>query len=121
MSSEDQDFIFREDLWLQSVQNTHHLFCDCGDWLRHLHSLIVQKEGPEWLDLIADNSGGTSGGEKDATVEEPTDQELLAALEGLPGDADTHTEGTDKRYAPLPKSNHAIRFDAQSGESWLCL
>lgn len=66
-----------EDRWKLIVQTSHMLFCDCGDYVKHLQRIL----GPQWLctsgeeEAVGDQSGGGEG-----TGGDPTDQLLAAAL-----------------------------------------
>lgn len=78
MSEWAEDFIWKEDGWLTTVRTTHHLFCDCGDWIGHLTKLVSNQHPEEWLmatgHAAGDGSRGTEG-------EDIPDEDLLAALE----------------------------------------
>lgn len=67
-----------EDRWKLIIQTTHMLFCDCGDYIRHLQAIL----GPQWRSTTEEEGrdGGQDGG-GEASTGEPTDQLLAAALD----------------------------------------
>ncbi|AEF58762.1 hypothetical protein [Mosquito VEM Anellovirus SDBVL B] len=77
-----------EDRWKLVIQTSHMLFCDCGDYVKHLQNIL----GPQWL-CTSEEEGGTGdqSGAGEATGEDPTDQLMAAALDaaeelaGAPG------------------------------------
>nr|UJQ88103.1 MAG: ORF2 [Anelloviridae sp.]UJQ88107.1 MAG: ORF2 [Anelloviridae sp.] len=67
-----------EDRWKLVIQTTHMLFCDCGDYVKHLQNIL----GPKWLSTSGEEEDtGDQGGAEGATGEDPTDQLLAAALD----------------------------------------
>nr|UJQ88105.1 MAG: ORF2 [Anelloviridae sp.] len=78
-----------EDRWKLVIQTTHMLFCDCGDYIRHLQAIL----GPQWRSTTEEEGqGGDQGGGEEASTAEPTDLLLAAALdaaEGLAGEGES--------------------------------
>lgn len=67
-----------EDRWKLVIQTTHMLFCDCGDYIRHLQNIL----GPQWRSTTGEEEEhGGRGGEDEDSTEDPTDQALAAALD----------------------------------------
>lgn len=86
MSSDAGDFIWREDHWLDTVRTTHHLFCSCGEWLKHLNHVLLMHHGPEWHgDLATKEDIASRGGDGPGEV---TDAELLAVMDAFDAGGD---------------------------------
>lgn len=67
-----------EDRWKLIIQTSHMLFCDCGDYVKHLQSIL----GPKWLSTSGEEEeAGDQGGEGETPGEDPTDALLAAALD----------------------------------------
>lgn len=82
MSAVDEDFIYREDSWLCTIRQTHELFCSCDSWTTHLKKLL-DFQHPGWLGGSQEREPGD--GKDMADTKEPSDEDLLAALEELEG------------------------------------
>ncbi|AWJ58475.1 ORF2 [Anelloviridae sp.] len=108
--SADEDFIYREDSWLCMIRQTHELFCNCTNWTDHLRKLLdFQHPGWRGDSQEREPGDGEPGGDQPG---EPTDGELLAALEDLEnGEGD----GDILRSESSLKSSLVSLADALSG------
>lgn len=87
LSSQGKDFMVMafnaglgqdEDRWKLIIQTSHMLFCDCGDYIRHLQQIL----GPQWLSTSGgEGDSGGQDGAGEGTSGDPTDQLLAAALD----------------------------------------
>lgn len=77
-----EDYIWKEDQWFCVIRSSHHLFCDCGSWIQHLNKVLIEKEGPQWLELTGQERPNGDGEEDHG---EPTDAEIIQLLEDIEG------------------------------------
>lgn len=78
------DFVEFEDNWLRITQQSHDLFCACGDWQVHFQFALQRKYSSQWcithdtgsVGVVEDS--GTSGGDH-GTGDVDSDLELAAA------------------------------------------
>ncbi|AWJ58479.1 ORF2 [Anelloviridae sp.] len=107
--SADEDFIYREDSWLCMIRQTHELFCQCTNWTEHLRKLLdFQHPGWRGDSQEREPGDGEPGGDQPG---EPTDGELLAALEDLENGGE---DGDILRSESSQRSNRDSLADALS-------
>lgn len=92
MSGIEEQFverIYKEDIWLTNIAQSHELFCDCQNWKKHLEGLLRDTETPWPMRTHQEGSEecreGEDGGEEEATEEDIPDADMLEALEGIEG------------------------------------
>nr|UVD40855.1 MAG: ORF2 [Anelloviridae sp.] len=92
MSGIEEQFverIYKEDIWLTNIAQSHELFCDCQNWKKHLEGLLRDTETPWPMHTRQEGSGECQeegdGGEEVATEEDIPDADMLEALEGIEG------------------------------------
>lgn len=90
--STQEDYIWKEDQWFCVIRQSHHLFCDCGSWIQHLNKVLIEKEGPQWLELTGQEKTDGDGAEEENGA--PTDAEIIQLLEDIGGG---DGEDTDKK------------------------
>lgn len=86
-----------EDNWLRITQQSHDLFCQCGDWTVHFQFALQRKFSSSWHispigdsgEVVADTG---SSGAIPGTGEVDSDIELLAAAAAVEAD----TNGLDE-------------------------
>lgn len=100
MSGIEEQFverIYKEDIWLTNIAQSHELFCDCQNWKKHLEGLLRDTETPWRMHTRQEGSEecqeGGDGGEEGATEEDIPDADMLEALEGIEGGG-----AEDQRY-----------------------
>lgn len=78
--------------WMVVIQSSHMLFCDCGNFRKHLADLLGLKATPWPLPSVA--GGDTAGGEGDtASHVDTSDAAMAAALDAVEGSAGDNTDG----------------------------
>lgn len=92
MSGIEEQFverIYKEDIWLTNIAQSHELFCDCQNWKKHLEGLLRDTQTPWPMHTRQEGSEecqeGEDGGEEVATEEDIPDADMLEALEGIEG------------------------------------
>lgn len=92
MSGIEEQFverIYKEDIWLTNIAQSHELFCDCQNWKKHLEGLLRDTETPWPMHTRQEGSEKCQeegdGGEEVATEEDIPDADMLEALEGIEG------------------------------------
>lgn len=92
MSGIEEQFverIYKEDIWLTNIAQSHELFCDCQNWKKHLEGLLRDTATPWPMHTRQEGSEecqeGEDGGEEGATEEDIPDADMLEALEGIEG------------------------------------
>lgn len=98
--AELQDF---EDNWLRICQQSHDLFCKCGDWAVHFQKSLCRKYNQEWAithdtgseGTVPDSGEGTSG-DQGGTGEVDSDLECLAAMAAVEADTNGLDEGVSQ-------------------------
>nr|QYD02306.1 ORF2 [Torque teno felis virus] len=81
--SELENHIWKEDQWLSIIRGTHHLFCDCGEWLKHLEDILVLHHGPQWAGDLATKEDAAAHEDNGQGKDTITDEELLEAINDL--------------------------------------
>lgn len=85
-----------EDNWIRVTQQTHDLFCSCGDWAVHFQFALSRKFSTSWHISQVGGSVGVvhdtgSSGVMPETGDIDSDLECAAALAAVEGD----TNGLD--------------------------